>query len=57
MSDVGKRVELTNWPYEGRLKEGARSTIVSESTRYLVVQWDGFAQPRGMRPEEVALIY
>jgi hypothetical protein len=42
MSDVGLRVKLIRWPYGGDvMKEGMKGTIVKESTRNVVVQWDG----------------
>lgn len=58
MSDVGSRVRLIRWPYGGDLmKEGMRGTIVRESIRNVVVQWDGLTYEMGMSQEEVALVF
>jgi hypothetical protein len=54
MSEVGRRVKLEYWPYEGTLMEGTRGIVMAESARGLTVQWDGFTYPKGMRPEEVS---
>lgn len=55
MSDAGKQVKLMEWPCGGALEVGARGTVLSDSTRYLVMQWGGISRPTAMRPEEVAL--
>jgi hypothetical protein len=55
MPGVRRRVKLIVWPYEG-LKLGIIGTIISEHARYVVVQWDDFSRPMGMRPEEIATI-
>jgi hypothetical protein len=55
MTDVGKRVKLIKWPHGGTLHEGMQGTIVSESIRNVVVQWDELTYPKGMSREEVVL--
>jgi hypothetical protein len=58
MTDVGQRVQLVQWPGEanGKLKLGARGTVLSDHQRYVMVRWDGLQRPLAMRPEEVALV-
>jgi hypothetical protein len=57
MSDIGRRVKLTEWRHEGLLQIGDMGTILSEAPRYIVVKWDSLSGASGMamRPEEVAL--
>ena len=57
MSNIGKRVVLDFWPYEGKLEIGTNGTIVSEYIRGFEVKWDGFRYPMGVRPEEVAVTH
>jgi hypothetical protein len=57
VSDIGKRVKLVKWPHGGTLHEGMQGTILQESIRKVVVQWDELTYTKGMNREEIALIY
>lgn len=56
MSDIGRRVELVEWPYDGVLKVKHRGVIISEYSRGFEVQWDGLTYPKGMRFDEISLV-